>query len=172
MFCATACCGRTKRKPKRSPATRSSAGFWKPFPFRDRNLSQAPSAERGSETHPREANGGAAGNSAASEADRAADEWYRKVGLYRGIQVGLQGSGNGVLGGPRIPAGRRSPLDRLERHSADEPAVRETLHRGARADGNARRRSVRVRAVRYRETVQERAGERARRGTGDVCGAK
>ena len=47
-----------------------------------------------------------------------------------------------------VPAGRRDPHHRLERHRAHERAVREGLHRGARADGDAAGRRLGLRGVR------------------------
>ncbi len=47
-------------------------------------------------------------------------------------------------------AGRRRADDRLERLGAHGPSVRQEVHRGARADGDARRRRERLGALRHR----------------------
>ena len=64
------------------------------------------------------------------------------------VPLGLQGPGDGVLRGAPVPAGRRHPHHRLERHRAHERRLREGVHRGARADGDAAGRRLGLRGVR------------------------
>src|SRR5439155_17473968 len=85
------------------------------------------------------------------------------------VPVGVPRAGNRVRGGPGLPAGRRLPLDRLERLGPDGASLREDLPRGAGGDAAARGRSVRLAAVRPslhqgrpRRRSRRRAGARRR----------
>ena len=90
-----------------------------------------------------------AGDPPAGQAARAAHARARQLAVHRRVPLRVQGAGDGVLRGARVPARRRGALDRLERHGAHAAAVRQALHRGARADGDARRRPLGLGALRH-----------------------
>jgi len=83
-------------------------------------------------------------DSATGKTHRASHARAREFCFHWRIPKRVQRAGNGVLRSARIPTRRRSAHDRLERHRAYGTSIRKTIHRGARADGDACRRSFRV----------------------------
>ena len=88
------------------------------------------------------------GGAEAGAADRAADARLGRHPVRRRVPLGLQGAGDGVRRGTGVPARRRCPDHRLERHRPDGTPVHQEARGGAGADGDADGRPVGLRAVR------------------------
>ncbi len=87
------------------------------------------------------------------------------LALRRRVPLGVPGAGDGVRRGARLRAGRRLPLDRLERLRPAGQPLRQDVHRRARADAHAARRPVRLDPVRraaHQGLARGRGGRRAR----------